>query len=861
MSITSRFNKGKKSEPIESLDLFDENSAQEAAQPTQTEPSGSELENEVVEPTIEYKDPSAGEGESLGSTIEPVSEALSVNDEDPYAQVDDIAPAGKSVALKNYPYDINTISTGINDDFTKANIRQYIENAYLHYAISVVLDRALPYCQDGMKPVQRRILFAMSEMRLDNTAKRVKSARVVGDVLGKYHPHGDSSVYEASVRMEQDFIMRYPLVDGQGNFGSRDGDSAAAMRYTEMRLTAFADLLLAETHYDTVNFIPTYDGSFMEPTLLPARLPMLLLNGSSGVAVGMATNIPSHQINEVGDAAILALNALRHQMAPDFNEVMKCIKGPDFPDGCQITSSQDEIRAAYSTGRGSIRMRARYVVEHLEKGQYRIVITHLPYGVSAGGVCAELDGIANPKAKKDKKMIDAKQAALKTTSSNLIDYIRNESGKDVRIVIDPKSSRVKVDDIMNFLFANTQMESSFPINMTMVGLDSRPKQKNITEMLGEWAKFRFISVTRRVQHFLSKAVNRIHILQGRMIVFLNIDEVIRIIRESDDPKVDLIAAFSLSDVQAEDILEIRLRQLARLEGIKIEKEIKELTAEISGYEALLDDDNKMLDLIVDEVKSDVAKFSDVRLSPIEPVEKRIRVEDTIAINDEPMTVILSKQGWIRSRTGHEVNLEALTYKVTDTLSQALELRSVDTLIVLDTKGRAYSIPVQTIPGGKGEGVPIGSLIELQDGGKVAHIFTGNERDKFVFATDAGFGFTAEAGNLIARNKAGKSFITVTAGAKLLKPIKLTNEKFVACRSSEDKLIVFSIDEIKHLAGGGKGVTLQDIPDGQTLVEILLSGEPASFEFAKQGKRKATVLAGNDLDSYIGKRARKGYLVK
>ncbi|HMY79157.1 MAG TPA: DNA topoisomerase IV subunit A, partial [Thauera aminoaromatica] len=481
---------------------------------------------------------------------------------------------------------------------------------YLAYAMSVVKSRALPQVEDGLKPVQRRILFAMNEMRLSSTSKHVKSARVVGDVIGKYHPHGDSSVYDAMVRVAQDFSLRYPLVDGQGNFGSRDGDSAAAMRYTECRLTPIAELLLSEIDRGTVDFIPNYDGAFEEPQLLPARLPFVLLNGASGIAVGMATEIPPHNLREVAEATC---HLIRHPEAT-LDDVLAMLPGPDFPGGGQLISTPQTIREAYATGRGSLRLRARWKIEELARGQWRAIVEELPHGVSAAQVLSEIETLTNPQPRAGKKEVSQEQKNLRQLVLGALDTVRDESSDKapVRIVLEPKSSRQNRDEFMAVLLAHTSLETSASVNMTMIGRDGRPQQKNLVQILREWIDFRYVTVERRTRHRLDEVDRRIHILEGRMIAFLHIEEVIRVIRESDEPKPALIAAFGLSDVQAEDILEIRLRQLARLEGFKIEKELAELKDERAGLQHLLDSRAAMTKLILKEIQDDARKYGDDR---------------------------------------------------------------------------------------------------------------------------------------------------------------------------------------------------------------------------------------------------------
>ncbi|MEY3201833.1 MAG: topoisomerase 4 subunit, partial [Pseudomonadota bacterium] len=564
---------------------------------------------------------------------------------------------------------------------------QFAERAYLAYAMSVVRGRALPQVEDGMKPVQRRILFAMHEMRLSPTAKHVKSARVVGDVIGKYHPHGDSSVYEAAVRMAQDFTLRYPLVDGQGNFGSRDGDSAAAMRYTEARLTPIAQLLLGEIDRGTVDFIPNYDGAFHEPALLPARLPFVLLNGASGIAVGMATEIPPHNLTEIAQAAQLLIK----KPETSLEELMTIVPGPDFPGGGQIISGPSVLRDAYETGRGSIRMRARWRREELARGQWRILITELPHGVSAAQVLAEIEAITNPQPRAGKKEVSTEQKTLKAQVLGVLETVRDESSdkEPVRLMLEPRSSRLSEEEFMAVLLAHTSLETNVAMNFTMIGRDGRPQQKNLKQIIAEWIDFRLATVERRTRYRLDEVDKRIHILEGRMIVFLRIEEVIRVIREADEPKPELMSAFGLTELQAEDILEIRLRQLARLEGIRIEKELGELREERGLLQKLLDDRREMWKLITREIGEDAKKFGDARRTLIEAVAAVAPTE--IAVPDEPVTVVLSKNGWVRARQGHGIDPATLNYKTGDFPMLVAESRTLWPLVLIDTKGRAYSV--------------------------------------------------------------------------------------------------------------------------------------------------------------------------
>ena len=732
---------------------------------------------------------------------------------------------------------------------------QYAERAYLAYAMSVVKARALPQVEDGMKPVQRRILFAMNEMRLSPGSKHVKSARVVGDVIGKYHPHGDSSVYDAMVRVAQDFSLRYPLVDGQGNFGSRDGDSAAAMRYTECRLTPIAELLLSEIDRGTVDFRPNYDGAFEEPQLLPARLPFVLLNGASGIAVGMATEIPSHNLREVAAAAI---HAIEHPAA-GVADLMQHIAGPDYPGGGQLISPAADIRQAYETGRGSLKLRARWVIEDLARGQWQLVVTELPPGVSAQKVLFEIETLTNPQPKTGKKSIDADQAQLKALMLAALDRVRDESGKDapVRLVFEPKSRNQDIAEFANLLLSHTSLETSASINLVMIGLDGRPGQKNLADILHEWGRFRIGTVRRRSVHRLGQVNDRIHILEGRHIVFLNIDEVIRIIRESDDPKAALIARFDLSDRQAEDILEIRLRQLARLEGIKIERELAELRTEKSELEALLGDEGKLKKLVIKEIRADAARYGDERRTL---VEEAARAGVTQTVLDEPVTVIVSEKGWVRCRSGHGVDLANLAFKDGDRLAAAFECRSVDALVALTDGGRALTVAVSTLPDGRGNGSPLASLVELPSGAKIVQVLAGKAERRVLLATSDGYGFLCRLGDMTATKRAGKQFMSVDEGARLLPPLLFDGAEglHVATLSSGGKLLIFPIDQMKELSGGGRGNVLMGLDEGETLAAVCVAHTSLTLLCnTRGGKPVETSVAPRDWEQWLGKRARKG----
>jgi topoisomerase-4 subunit A len=737
----------------------------------------------------------------------------------------------------------------------KLTLGDYAERAYLDYAVSVVKGRALPDVSDGQKPVQRRILFAMNEMGLANTAKPVKSARVVGDVLGKYHPHGDQSAYDALVRLAQAFSMRYPLIDGQGNFGSRDGDGAAAMRYTEARLTPIAKLLLDEIDMGTVDFMPNYDGSFQEPKLLPARLPFVLLNGASGIAVGMATEVPSHNLREVAAAAV----AMIRDPKIDHARLVELIPGPDFPGGGQIISSQAEIAAAYETGRGSLKVRARWKIEEMARGQWQLVITELPPSTSGQRVLEEIEELTNPKIKLGKKALSPDQLQTKQTLLALLDTVRDESGRDapVRLVFEPKSSRIDQTEFVNSLLAHTSLESNASINLVMIGADGRPRQKSIGEILHEWVGFRFTTVTRRTQHRLGKVNDRIHILEGRMIVFLNIDEVIRVIREADDPKQALMDRFSLSERQADDILEIRLRQLARLEAIKIEQELKELRSEKEKLEELLNSDAAMKRLLIKEIEADAKQFGDDRRTLIQP-EKRATFEARVV--DDPVTVVVSQKGWVRALKGHGLDPASFQFKAGDGIYAAFQSRTPDMLIAWGSNGRVYSVPVAILPGGRGDGVPVTSLIELESGSHLLHYFAASVDQPLLLASSNGFGFMAKLGDMVSRVKAGKLFMTIDEGATPLTPMPvLPGATKVACLSSNGRLLVFDVDEMKTLSGGGRGVILMALDPKETLRQALAIDARGLVLIGtgRGGKARDEKLAGAALEAHVGKRARKG----
>jgi topoisomerase-4 subunit A len=741
------------------------------------------------------------------------------------------------------------------DDFI--DMAAFAERSYLTYAMSVVRGRAIPNVEDGQKPVQRRILYAMHELGLRSGVQHTKSARIVGEVLGKYHPHGDASTYDALVRMAQDFSLRYPLIDGQGNFGTADGDSAAAYRYTEARLTPIADLLLSEIDQDTVGFLPNYDGRLQEPELLPARLPMLLLNGASGVAVGMACELPPHNMREVADAAV---QMIRHpKTTPE--SLMDIIAGPDFPGGGQIISPRQAILDAYKTGRGSLRARARWKIENLARGQWQAVVYELPPTTSAKRVMAEIEELTNPKPKEKGGKVSAAQTSMKQTILAALEKVNDESDKEnkVRLVLEPRSSRQDPEEFMRLMLAHTSLEENFSVNLVVLGLDGRPGRKNIREMLDEWVHFRIATVTRRTKFRLGQVERRIHILEGRITVFLNIDKVIRTIRESDEPKPELMKRFKLTEVQAEDILEIRLRQLARLEGIKIEQELKELKIERKDLKALLGSDAEMKKLVAKEIKDDAKKYGDERRTVIEEAG-RATFERQIV--DEPLTIIVSRNGWVRSRQGHALDLTGTTYKTGDAEYAVFETRSVNYVAAIDSTGRAFSVQAADIPGGKGEGVPFTSLIELAPGARLAHIVDASPGKRYLVANSAGYGFIVNSEELLTRIRAGKSFMTIQEGDEVLRPALVPDEPEMAVTlSANGRMLLFPADELKELARG-RGITLMGLDPEEKMAAVGFCKAKAVeiVGTTKSGNEKTVRVAGADLKKYIVHRARKGCLL-
>ncbi|MGA8514103.1 MAG: DNA topoisomerase IV subunit A [Burkholderiaceae bacterium] len=774
--------------------------------------------------------------------------------------------------------------SGETDD--SLNLATYAQRAYLEYALSVVKGRALPDVCDGQKPVQRRILYSMGRMGLsfggangNAGAKPVKSARVVGDVLGKYHPHGDSAAYDAMVRMAQDFSQRYPLIDGQGNFGSRDGDGAAAMRYTEARLARITSLLLDELDMGTVDFIPNYDGSELEPKQLPARLPFNLLNGASGIAVGLATEIPGHNLREVADACVALIKSPK--LTDD--ELFALIPGPDYANGGQIISSAAEIADAYRTGRGSLKVRARWKIEELARGQWQLVVTELPPGTSTQKVLEEIEEITNPKVKTGKKALSLDQTQLKASMLALLDATRDESNREaaVRLVFEPKTSKTLQSELITALLAHTSLETTSSINLTAIGIDGRPTLKSLRQMLMEWIEFRALTIERRSRHRLGKVLERIHILEGRQLVLLNIDEVIAIIRRSDEPKAALMARFKLSTIQAEDILDIRLRQLARLEAIKIETELGELRDEQAKLEEILGNPSALRRLMVREIEADAKQYGDVAKDPrrtLIQAEKKTVAE--LKVVDEAVTVVVSAKGWVRARTGHGHDPASFAFKSGDTLYGTFECRTVDTLLVFgsfkDKVGRVYSVPVALLPGARGDGQPVTTLIELEPGTTIVHYFAGPANAQLLLSASGGYGFLASVEHMTSRPKAGKAFFTCTEGEILCKPSplevnmpvvladgtqaapKIIAATHVACASTGGRILTFEISELKLQANGGRGLILIDLEDKDSLAGAAAYSRSVKIAgIGRGGKEREEVLEIRSLNNARAARARKG----
>ncbi len=718
-------------------------------------------------------------------------------------------------------------------------LHQFTEKAYLDYSMYVILDRALPHIGDGLKPVQRRIVYAMSELGLSASSKHKKSARTVGDVLGKFHPHGDTACYEAMVLMAQDFSYRYPLIDGQGNFGSPDDPkSFAAMRYTESRLSPYAKVLLQELGQGTVEWVPNFDGTLQEPSLLPARLPNILLNGGSGIAVGMATDIPPHNLREVAVACIRLLENSRSSL----DELMEHIQGPDYPTEAEIISSREDIRALYETGHGSIRMRAVY---QREDGD--IIITALPHQVSGARV---LEQIAS--------QMQAKKLPM-------VDDLRDESDHEnpTRLVIVPRSNRIDVDGLMSHLFATTDLEKTYRVNLNMIGVNGRPQVKNLRGILREWIGFRMDTVRRRLNWRLDKVDKRLHILEGLLVAFLNLDEVIRIVRYEDEPKAKLMETFAISEIQAEAILETRLRNLAKLEEMKIRAEQDELLKEKQEIETLLGSERRMKTLIKKEILADAEVHGDARRSPIRERAAARAMSEADLTPSEPVTVVLSAKGWVRAAKGHEVDPAALSYKSGDQFLAAARGKSNQQAVFLDSNGRSYATPAHTLPSARGQGEPLTGRFKPAPGAEFVAVAMGQEDDLFLLSTTHGYGFVCRFGDMVTRNKNGKALITVPAGAELLPPVRVSDldRQYIVALSSAGYLGMLPVSELPQMSKG-KGNKILGIPakklkaGEEILSALLVVGEGESLTLHVGRKHKT--MPWKELLDYRIERGKRGH---
>lgn len=728
--------------------------------------------------------------------------------------------------------------TNINyEGIEQMPLRTFTEKAYLNYSMYVIMDRALPFIGDGLKPVQRRIVYAMSELGLNATAKYKKSARTVGDVLGKFHPHGDSACYEAMVLMAQPFSYRYPLVDGQGNWGAPDDPkSFAAMRYTESRLSKISEILLNELGQGTVDYQPNFDGTLAEPQYLPARLPHILLNGTTGIAVGMATDIPPHNINEIADAAVMLLDNPKARL----DDVLEIVQGPDFPTEAEIISPKSEIRKIYEQGRGSIKMRAIWKKEDGE-----IIISALPHQSSPSKVIAQI----------------ADQMTAKKLP--MLEDIRDEADHEnpIRIVLVPRSNRVDTDALMAHLFATTDLEKSYRVNMNMIGLDHKPAVKGLLEILNEWLDFRRTTVTRRLQYRLDKVLSRLHILEGLMIAFLNIDEVIEIIRHEDDPKAELMARFNLSDEQADAILNLRLRHLAKLEENQLKAEQDELEKERLNLEAILGSERRLNTLIKKEIQEDAKKYANPRMSQLVEREEAKMISESDMTPAEPVTVILSEMGWVRCAKGHDIDPKSLSYKAGDSYLAHACGKSNQAVVFIDSTGRSYALDPLSLPSARSQGEPLTGKLNLPTGATIEYVVMASEQQELLMASDAGYGFICKFEDLIARNKAGKALISLPENAKVLKPKTLINSTaLVVAITSAGRMLIFPAQDLPVLSKG-KGNKMITIPAAnakdrsELLTKLLLISDQASLEFYS-GKRKI-VLKPEDLQKFRAERGRKG----
>lgn len=724
------------------------------------------------------------------------------------------------------------------DGVEQLPLRRFTEDAYLNYSMYVIMDRALPFIGDGLKPVQRRIIYAMSELGLSHLAKFKKSARTVGDVLGKFHPHGDSACYEAMVLMAQPFSYRYPLVDGQGNWGAPDDPkSFAAMRYTEAKLSKFSELLLSELGQGTVDWVPNFDGTLDEPKTLPARLPHILLNGITGIAVGMATDIPPHNVREIAAAACHLLD----NPAASVPDLLQFVQGPDYPTDAEIITPRHELQSIYETGRGSVRMRAIYTQEDGD-----IVITALPHQTSGA------------------KVLEQIAAQMNAKKLPMVSDLRDESDHEspTRIVIVPRSNRIDVEQLMQHLFATTDLEKSYRVNLNILGLDQRPRVKNLLEILSEWLVFRRDTVRRRLQYRLDKVLDRIHVLEGLLIAFLNIDEVIRIIRENDEPKPVLIAHFGITERQAEAILELKLRHLAKLEEMKIRGELADLAKERDHLQSILGSEKKLTKLIRDELTADAQKYGDDRRSPLVSRGEAKALTEKELLPSEAVTVVLSEKGWVRCAKGHDVDGNSLQYKAGDGYKSSAIGRSNQYAAFIDSSGRCFAAEAHELPSARGQGEPLTGRFTLVAGESFEHVLMADDNQQLLLASDAGYGFVASFADLISRNKAGKALLTLPTGAKVLTPlpIKQPETDQVVAISNEGRMLVFPIAELPKLSKG-KGNKIISIPSARAATHEeyikLLAVVPADSGITLvAGKRKMTIKAA-DLAHYVGERGRRG----
>ncbi|MDR0805233.1 MAG: DNA topoisomerase IV subunit A [Enterobacteriaceae bacterium] len=727
-----------------------------------------------------------------------------------------------------------------HDGVEQQALHLFTENAYLNYSMYVIMDRALPFIGDGLKPVQRRIVYAMSELGLDAAAKFKKSARTVGDVLGKYHPHGDSACYEAMVLMAQPFSYRYTLVDGQGNWGAPDDPkSFAAMRYTESRLSKYAELLLGELGQGTVDYIPNFDGTLQEPKMLPARLPNILLNGTTGIAVGMATDIPSHNIREVANAAVMLLDNPKSTL----DDVMSVIQGPDYPTEAEIITPKEELRKMYQSGKGSVRMRAVW-----KKEEGDIVITALPHQTSGA------------------KVIEQIASQMRAKKLPMIEDLRDESDHEnpTRIVLVPRSNRVDLEPVMNHLFATTDLEKSYRVNLNMLGLDGRPAVKNLIEILTEWLVYRRDTVKRRLNHRLERVLKRLHILDGLLVAFLNIDEVIEIIRTEDQPKPALMQRFAISDTQAEAILELKLRHLAKLEEMKIRGEQDELAKERDHLQALLASDRKMSTLIKKEILADAEKYGDDRRSPLVARGEAKAMNEHDLVPSEPVTIVLSDMGWVRSAKGHDIEPSGLSYRAGDSFKAAARGKSNQPVVFIDSTGRSYALDPISLPSARGQGEPLTGKLTLPAGATVDQVLMAADDQKLLMASDAGYGFICTFEDLVARNRNGKAMITLPDNARALSPLEVRSEDdLLLSITAAGRMLLFPVGDLPQLSKG-KGNKIISIPtaqaaSGEDRIAYLLILTSKSSVTLHVGKRKL-LLKPEDLQKFRAERGRKGTLL-